>query len=250
MVDGLGLGDAYCATTELIRAQGGDKWRLGMEALMWVGHPEQPLRADELSYTLAVEIGSTDFNAENVPSMSTLMGCFPGLIIVDKKASTMRLIHFTLKEYLSTNPDIFSRPHSEMAEVCLTYLNSKQVKAISADPSPDMLDSPFLEYCSLYWGVHVRRELSDHRMSLALHLLREHDSHISAERLLEQAEYLTGICTRVSFSRLHCASFFGIVKVVADRAGMSRYQRRRSYGESSACTSFSEWTRRSGKNDT
>ena len=97
---------------------------------------------------------------------------------MDKEGSNVRLIHFTLKEYLSARPDIFSRPHSTMAEICLTYLNSQQVKAGSAylfsHPyigCPSVLyDMPFLEYCSKYWGVHAKRELSDHTMSLALEL--------------------------------------------------------------------------------
>jgi len=215
MADGLGLGDAYGATIERIKAQGGDKSRLGMEALMWISHAERPLRVDELCHALAVELGSTDFNTDNVPSMSTLVGCCQGLIIVDKKASIVRLIHFTLKEYLSAHPNLFSRPHSAMAEVCLTYLNSEQVKAISPDLPPDMFDTPFLEYCSVYWGVHAKKELSDYGKSLALQLLQEYDSHISAKSLLEQAVCFTDISFRSFFSGLHCASFFGIVEVVA-----------------------------------
>ena len=92
MADGLGLGDAYGATIERIKAQGGDKSRLGMEALMWISLAERPLRVDELVYALAVELGSTDFNTDNVPSISTLAGCCQGLIIVDEKASIVRLI--------------------------------------------------------------------------------------------------------------------------------------------------------------
>ena len=106
MGDGLGLGDAYCATIERIKAQGGGKGRLGMEALMWVSHAERPLMVDELCHALAVELGSTNFNAENVPSISTLISCCQGLITVDKEASTVRLIHFTLKEYLSDRKSV------------------------------------------------------------------------------------------------------------------------------------------------
>ena len=156
ITDGLGLRDAYGATIEGIKARGEYTSVLGMGALMWISHAERSLRADELCHALAVELGSTNFNADNVPSISTLVGCCQGLIAVDKEGSTVRLIHFTLKEYLSSRPDIFSRPDSAMAEVCLTYLNSEQVKAISTDLSPNMLDSPFLEYCSLYWGVHAK----------------------------------------------------------------------------------------------
>ena len=129
----------------------------------------------------------------------------------------MRLVHFTLREYLSSHPDIFSRPHSTIAEICLTYLNSQQVNAASADPSPNIQDIPFLEYCSVYWGVHAKRELSDCARSLALNLFQEFDGHISARLLLKQAEHLDleDFDTCSSFSGLHCASFFGIAGVVA-----------------------------------
>jgi len=69
MRDGLGLGGAYSATIEWIKAQDGDKSRLGMEALMWISHAERPLRTDELCQALAIELGSRDFNTGNIPSM-------------------------------------------------------------------------------------------------------------------------------------------------------------------------------------
>jgi len=149
MTDGAKLGDVYGATIGRIKAQDGDKSRVGMAAFMWVNHAEQPLRADELCHALAAELGSTDFNTRNIPSMSALVRCCQGLIAIDKASSTMRLIHFTLKEYLSAHPDLFSRPHSAMAEICLTYLSSQQVKALSTNPSPDSWNAPFLEYCSV-----------------------------------------------------------------------------------------------------
>ena len=183
MTPGLGLGDAYGATVGRIKAQGGNKSRLGMEALMWISHAERPPMADQLCHALGIELGSTDFNAGNIPSMATLVSCCQGLITVDKEASTVRLIHFTLKEYLSAHPDIFRRPHSSMAEICLTYLNSQKVKALSGfyDSSTLKKHNPFLEYCSLYWGVHAKRDLSDCARSLALQLLQEYDGHVSIE---------------------------------------------------------------------
>jgi len=84
---GLGLEDAYGATIERIKAQGGDKSRLGMAALMWISHAERPLSVDELRYALAVELGTRDFNTNNIPSISTLISCCQGLITVDKEAT-------------------------------------------------------------------------------------------------------------------------------------------------------------------
>ena len=225
MTHGLGLGDAYNATIERIKAQDGDKSRLGMEALMWVSHAERPLRSDELCHALAVELGSRNFNTGNAPSISTLVSCCQGLITVDKEASTVRLIHFTLQEYLSSHSNIFIRPHSAIAEICLAFLNTEQVRAIPTNRSPHLSITPFLEYCSLYWGIHTKRELSDCAKSLALELFRRYDGHISIQLLLGQpkALRLPNYRTNLRFSGLHCASFFGIVEMAAALIEMECY---------------------------
>jgi len=85
MTNGLGLGDAYDATIGRIKAQQGDRARLGMAAVMWISHSERPLEVDEICHALAVEIGSSDINSNNVPSIRTLLACCQGLATVDKK---------------------------------------------------------------------------------------------------------------------------------------------------------------------
>jgi len=157
---------------------------------MWISHAERPLTADELCHALAVDPGSRDFVVSNLPSMSTLVGCCQGLVTVDKEASTVRLVHFTLQEYLSAHPDVFTKPHSAITEVCLTYLNSKQVRAMSAYPFPDIGGTSFLQYCSLYWGIHAKKDLSDCARSLALELFQEYGGHISTKLLLGQGGFL------------------------------------------------------------
>ena len=225
MTNGLELGDVYDATIERIKAQDGDKSRLGMAALMWISHAERPLRADELCHALAVRLGSTDFDVGNIPSIPTLVNCCQGLITVDREASTVRLIHFTLQEYLSAHPDIFNKPHSVMAEICLTYLNSQSIKALSTALLPNTRKAPFLKYCSAYWGVHAKQELSDYGRSLALELLKENYDQISTRSLLAQVKhfYPEDFDTFSPFSGLHCASFFGIVEVVAGLIEMECY---------------------------
>ena len=245
MRNGLELGDVYGATIERIMAQDGDKSRLGITALMWISHAERPLQADELCYALAVKLGSRDFDVGHIPSMSALVSCCQGLITVDKEASTVRLIHFTLQEYLSSSPDIFSRPHSAMAEICLTYLNSRQVIALSTDPSPDTQNAPFLEYCSVYWGAHAKRELTDSARSLALEVLKGDYGQLSTKLLLAQVKhcYSWRYNTLSPFSGLHCASFFGIVEVVAGLIKMECYDI--NEGDFSGCGPLT-WAARNG----
>ena len=215
--DGAGLGDAFGATLERIKAQGGEKTKLAMATLMWICHAERPLQVDELRHALAVEIGSTHFDSENASSISALLGCCQGLITVDKEALTVRLIHFTVQEYLCAHPDLFSQPHTVIAETCLTYLNSQQVKNLSSRSLPDHQIMPFLSYSSRYWGTHANRELSDHARALALDLLNQYEDHLSAISIWKQIlrpGYVGDADASPRFSGLHCASFFGIRKLV------------------------------------
>jgi len=217
MTDGLGLGNAYGATLDRIKGQGGERSRLGMATLMWISHAERPLKPDDLCQALAVEIGSLDLNTDDVPSIGTLIACCQGLVFVDKEASTVRLIHSTLQEYLLAHPELFGTPHSTIAETCLGYLNSQQVKALSITPPPNFEEVPFLEYSSVYWGVHAKRDLSDCAKSLALKLFNDSENHISTRILLGAQEPWH----RVDFNKpsllsgLHCASIFGIDELVA-----------------------------------
>jgi len=239
MANGLGLGGAYDAIIGRIKSQEGDRARLGMAALMWISHSERPLNTDEICHALAVEIGSTGINVNNIPSIRTVLSCCQGLAAVNDGSSTIRLIHFTLKQYLSHHPDLFDKPHSKIAETCLTYLNFQAIKDLSASPSRDPRGTPFLRYASLYWGIHMRMELSDRPRHLAQELLDQYDNHVAAEQLwgsvnklfftncigygdyaprklrLTSAipEYLN---SRMPFSAFHCVSYFGIAELAND----------------------------------
>ena len=131
MTRGEGLGDAYAATLSRIEAQQKSRSKLGIKVLMWVSHSERPLHVDELCHALGVEEGSMDLNTRNIPAIETLLTCCLGLVTVEKSSSTVRPVHYTLQEYLSRNPGLFIKPHSAIAEICLTYLNFRQVKGIS-----------------------------------------------------------------------------------------------------------------------
>ena len=221
MANGLALEDAYAATIGRIEAQGGDKPRLGMAALMWILHSERPLTTDEICYALSDEIGSTNCDASGVPSIRTVLECCQGLAAIDKGSSTIRLTNPVLKEYLSRHPS-FSGTHSKIAETCLTYLNSQVIKDLSASLSRDPGGTPLLEYSSLYWGTHMRKGFSDNSRSLALDLLDQYDNHISAE-LLWKSTSERHFNPANPFSSLHCISYFGIVEVAIEMISTRRW---------------------------
>jgi len=212
---GVDLDSVYDQTLRRIREQKGDRSRLGMEVLMWVSHAERPLRINELCHALAVEMEATDIDLENVRPLDTVLGSCFGLAVVDKETSTIRLIHYTLQEYL-LRPGVFPDAHRTLGQTCLTYLSYDQVKRLPADNISNLRDMPFLEYSSLHWGRHAKIELSDHAKFLALDLLSRYDSHIASTILLDKIlGYHSSQPTHHLFTGLHCASYFGIDEMVA-----------------------------------
>ena len=181
----------------------------------------RPLRIDELRYALAVEIGSTHLDPDNIPSTQTILRCCLGLIAVDKEASTVRLIHFTLHEYLRNHSSLFSNPHGTIAEVCLTYLNLLSPEDPFPPSSKDMTETPLLEYASCYWMAHAQIETADAGKSLAVKLLGQYDTHRSARLLLSKIYCEEGRLwgryglQSAGFTGLHVAAFFGNTEIVA-----------------------------------
>jgi len=181
---GVDLDDVYEGTLRRIKEQTGDRSRLGIEALMWVSHAERPLRIDELCHALAVEKEATDLDLENVRPLDTVLGSCFGLAVVDKETSIVRLIHYTLQEYLS-RPGVLPDTHGTLGQTCLIYLNYDQVRRLPVGNVSNLGNMPFLEYSSLHWGRHAKMELSDYAKSLALDLLSRYENHISATLLFD-----------------------------------------------------------------
>jgi len=216
MTDGSGLEDTYGATLDRIKAQGGHRSRLGTTALMWICHSKRRLGAEELCHALAVEIESMDYNSDDAPLIQTVLSCCQGLIVMDKEGSTVRLIHYTLREYLVNHRSLFQSPHSKIAETCLTYLNSQQIMALTDSRDQSDQHLPFLEYSALYWGAHIKNQLTDTGKELALKLFSRYECHISIRPLLENMPYRDPLHSIVGFRKftgLHFASIFGLVEI-------------------------------------
>jgi len=176
---------------------------------MRVLYSERPLRAQEPRHALGVEIGSADPDPENVPALRTLVSSCLGLVTVEASSSTVRLVHFTLQEHLSSNPTLFHSPHLTIAEVCSTYLNFGCIRDLSPTPRPAPATTPLLEYASVYWGRHIRRGVTGNVKILALRLLDRVNEHVSAQLLLLQNNrdsgfpYLYSVRGPTGFTGLH-----------------------------------------------
>jgi len=229
MSTGQDVGDVYTATLERIRGQGGDRARLGMEAIMWIAYSRLPLSPDELCQALGVAIGSTDLDNDNIPSIRTILNCGLGLITVDSSSSRVRLVHFTLQEHILANPTLFCSPHSIIAEVCLTYLNFRCIMDPSPASRPLPPTTPFLEYASRYWAAHARRQTSVGVVSLALNLFDRYDAHLSSEihlpRQFLKPEHwgFDGFDGPTKFTVLHAGAFFGVSEIMVSLLNINKW---------------------------
>ena len=217
------LDGVYNEILSRIKAQQGSRSKLGMDVLMWVSHAERPLHVDELCHALGVE-GSIELDARKIPTIETLLACSLGLITVEKPSSTVRLVHYTLREHLSNNTNLFPNPHSKIAEICLTYLNSRNIRDLSPALRSVPPTAPFVEYASCYWGTHARLETTESVKTLALRLLHRYDKHISSKVLLlhgVRAEELPFSAPR-GFTGLHGAAYFGCLEIAVALLEMNK----------------------------
>ena len=135
-----------------------------------------------------------------------------------ESSSTVRLIHYTLQEYLSYNPNLFLKPDSVIAEVCLTYLNYRHIRDFSPALRSAPPTVPCVEYASCYWGTHARRGSTESVKTLALKLLDEYGKHISSKILLLRGVSLwdqpfDSEDTPRGFTGLHGAAYHGCVEI-------------------------------------
>ena len=171
-----------------------------------------------------------DLNIQNIPAIETILASTQGLITVEKSSSTVRLIHYTLQEYLSHNSNLFIKPHSMIAEVCLAYLNFRQVREISPAVYSVPPTVPFVEYASCHWGTHAKRETTEGVKVLALTPPDGYDKHISSKMLLSSNPAMFGwgrLFDRedcpTGFTGLHGAAYLGCVEITIALLEMNKW---------------------------
>jgi ankyrin repeat protein len=230
------LYDTFGRTVERIKQQPKDLADLAMKILMWIHLAERPLSVDELLHALATEPGDYDLDYDNIPSRSTFLNCCLGLATIEDETSTVRLVHYSLEEYLNTQSQLFPHGHEIIVEVSLTYLmfTSSTSELISGttwyETKPEIQETPgppelaLLRYASCEWGHHARKghPLEERAARMTFKYLskdlkersgsiRYLSQQISKIQYIGDSEGFTS-----SFSGLHIAAFFGIHQVLLD----------------------------------
>jgi hypothetical protein len=114
------LNQTYDEAMNRIDCQSKDDRRLAQLALTWVVFAKRPLNVREPQEALAIKLGATAFDPDNISDISIIVSACAGLITVDAVVSVARVIHYTTQDYLE-KLDRFSNAQVDIASRCFAY---------------------------------------------------------------------------------------------------------------------------------
>ena len=220
-----GLNDALGSTLSRIRDQPKRRQRMGLNTLMWISHAKRPLLVNELSEALAIRSKENFLDRDSQPRPLIMVDCCMGLVTVDEKTSEVRLVHFSVQEYLDANQSVFF-PDAEraIAVACITYSlfdvfgEGNGCRYGRSDIEDLMINHPFVRYACQYWGVHAQRANDEDVEKLALKFLRSSRHRACSYQLVQ---FIRGRKERYwepkeasSCSPLNLAASFGLDRLV------------------------------------
>lgn len=107
----------------MIRGHTQGQYDLAIRTLMWVTYAHRPLNIHELRHALAIRISERHFDEDNLPSVKSVLKCCSGLIVMDHQSLEVRLVHFTLQDYVQSQARcLFTDAEIAIALTCLTYM--------------------------------------------------------------------------------------------------------------------------------
>src|SRR5579862_9596989 len=119
------LDEAFNGTMIRVTEQSQELFKKAVKIMAWIHLVERPLTVDELLCSLAIKDGDRSLDPRGIPVRKSLLNCCQGLALIDQETSTVRLVHYSLQEYLSRQDEIFGRTkagwHSKIARTCLTF---------------------------------------------------------------------------------------------------------------------------------
>ncbi|KFY91698.1 hypothetical protein V500_04517 [Pseudogymnoascus sp. VKM F-4518 (FW-2643)] len=90
--------DAYKDAMLRIEGQLLDKKDLAWQILSWITCAKKPLATSELQHALAIELGESSLDENNIPQIEDMVSVCAGLVTVDEESEIIRLVHYTTQE--------------------------------------------------------------------------------------------------------------------------------------------------------
>jgi hypothetical protein len=167
-----------------------------------------------------------------------LLNCCHGLVVIDQETSTVRLVHYSLQEYLQQQTEVFKVPtkewHGRMAATCITFLTFPPLTD-REEPTAKGVQSALLRYSAKQRGHHLRyyEEVEEDQQvqkvqpavfGLAYEYLQtDWEANPESWRLLYRGMYRLKAATQRNRVPGHIGAFFGVRYIILhlDSTGVS-----------------------------
>lgn len=215
-----GLFDSFSETIDRVRNQGASPAKHSMGVLLWVFAAERPMSVEELQHALAVKEGDETFDTDNILTVNKILGWCLGLIVVDQQTKSVRLVHYTLKEYFdSVQHTLFPNAHMHLEKICITYLLFPEFdirEILSSRYCGQALTLrrrfPLLEYAGLYWVKHAEKHASTDIIHLESRLLAKPSTHCAIQAYIWNSGALGRIFE--GGNGIHLSVYFRIKRLI------------------------------------
>jgi hypothetical protein len=209
-----------------IEGQVTDQEELAKQVLSWITCAERPLTTLELQHALAVEVGESELDEDNLPEIEDMVSVCAGLVTIDEESNAIRLVHYTTQEYFErTQSHWFPNAKTDITTICISYLSFDVFErgfCQTDDEFEERLRSnQFFEYAARSWGHHARKastfsqalsqavvnvltsKAKVNALSQGLLAIKRHPSHSNYSQQVRRR--MTG---------LHLTAYFGVETVI------------------------------------
>ncbi|KFZ20148.1 hypothetical protein V501_00284 [Pseudogymnoascus sp. VKM F-4519 (FW-2642)] len=154
--------NAYKDAMERIGGQLVDEEELAKQVLSWITCAKRPLTSSELEHALAVEIGESQLDTENLCRVEDMVSVCAGLVTVDGESGIIRLVHYTAQDYFErTQKCWFPEAETDIANTCVTYLSFDSFKSGLCPTDEEfearLRENAIYDYAARNWGHHARK---------------------------------------------------------------------------------------------
>ncbi|CAD6570009.1 MAG: hypothetical protein ASARMPREDX12_003269 [Alectoria sarmentosa] len=142
---------------------------LAKRTLSWITYAYELLTVAGLRHALAIEIGESIFDEENLDDIEDVLSVCCGLVIIDPETEALRLVHYTTQDYFKKFGSChFPNAREDIAVSCLTYLlfnefgegwvwnMSKEGHTSWEAVEARLQKYPFLLYAARFWARHAK----------------------------------------------------------------------------------------------
>ncbi|PTB50089.1 hypothetical protein M431DRAFT_524041, partial [Trichoderma harzianum CBS 226.95] len=206
--------ETYDAAMDRIKGQTGSR-ELAIQVLSWITCARRRLTTLELQHALAVEVGKSDLDEDNLPEIEDLVSVCAGLVTVDEESNIIRLVHYTTQEYFErTQSHWFPNANVGITTTCVTYLSFRVFESgfcPTDDSFNERLRSNHLyNYAARNWGHHARKTLT--LCQEVMEFLEQQAKVEAASQALMMPAQSSNYSQRAPrrMTALHLVAYFGI----------------------------------------